>query len=72
MKCRAPALHRLCARKTSTAALTDNQVLRIRDGSTAVVVPCDVAQAMEEQQGYVDIDATDPWQSGLQLRDAQA
>ena|SRR5262245_6929996 len=54
------------------AALTEAQVLRIRDGSMVMVVPRDAARAVEEQRGYADIDAADAWHSWLQLQDDQA
>jgi hypothetical protein len=54
------------------AALTEAQVLRIRDGSMVMVVPHAAARAVEEQRGYADIDAADAWHSWLQLQDDQA
>jgi hypothetical protein len=59
------------ARELNDIALTEEQVLRIRDGSMVVVVPHDVAQAMEEERGYADLDATDAWHSWLQLQKDQ-
>jgi aryl carrier-like protein len=60
------------AQQLNDAALTENQVLRIRDGSNVMVVGLDAVRAMEEQRGYADIDAADAWQSWLRLQGAQA
>jgi hypothetical protein len=60
------------ARQLNGAALTEDQVLRIRNGSMAIVVRHDDARAMEEQRGYADIDAADAWRSWLRLQEAQA
>lgn len=59
------------AQQLNGAALTENQVIRIRDGSTVTVVRVDHARAMEEQRGYADIDAVDVWHSWLRLQDGQ-
>jgi hypothetical protein len=54
------------------AALTEEQVLRIRDGSMDVVVHHEIARGMEEERGYADIDAAEAWHSWLKLQKAQA
>jgi hypothetical protein len=54
------------AQQLNGDALTEDQVLRIRDASTVMVVGHD------EARGYVDIDAADAWQSCLPLQEAQA
>ena len=61
----------LQAQELNGAALTEAQVLKIRDGSKVMVVGPDQVRAVEEQRGYVDIDAADAWQSWLRLREAQ-
>ena len=60
------------AQQLNGAALDENQVLRIRDGSNVMAVGRDAFRTVEEQRGYVDIDAADVWQSWLQLQAAQA
>ena len=60
------------AQQLNGAALTEDQVLRIRDRSTVVVVHHGDARAVEERRGYVDIDAADAWHSWLRLQGAQA
>jgi hypothetical protein len=59
------------AQQLKGAALTEGQVLAIRDGSTVVVVDRDAARAMEKKRGYADIDAADAWRSWLRLQEAQ-
>jgi hypothetical protein len=60
------------AQQLNGAALTENQVLAIRDASTVMVASHDAAKAVEENRGYADIDAADAWQSWLRLQGAQA
>jgi hypothetical protein len=60
------------AQQLNGAALTEDQVLRIRNGSTVIVARHADARAMEEQRGYVDIDAADAWRSWLQLQETQS
>ena len=55
------------AKQLNDGALSERQVLAVRDASKVVVVHEDVARAMEEQRGYADIDAADAWQSWLRL-----
>jgi hypothetical protein len=59
------------AQELNGGALTEAQVLRIRDGSKVMVVGPDQVRAVEEARGYIDIDAADAWQSWLRLPDAQ-
>src|SRR5262249_3102733 len=61
----------LQAQDLNGGALTEAQVLRIRDGSKVMVVGPDQVRAVEEARGYVDIDAADAWQSWLRLPEAQ-
>jgi hypothetical protein len=60
------------AQQVNGAALTEKQVLAIRNAATVMVVDLDSARAMEENRGYADIDAADAWQSWLRLQEAQA
>jgi hypothetical protein len=60
------------AQQLNGAALAEDQVVRIRNGSLVMVVSHGDARAMEEQRGYVDIDAADAWHSWLRLQESQA
>ena len=55
------------AKELNGAPLTENQVLRIRDGSKVLVVHTHAAEAIEESRGYPDIDAANAWQSWLAM-----
>ena len=59
------------ARQLNGAALTEDQVLRIRNNSTVIVMDHDAARAVEEQRGYADIDPADAWRGWLRLQDSQ-
>jgi hypothetical protein len=59
------------AERLNGAALTEAQVLAIRDRSMVMVVPHSKAHAVQERRGYADIDAADAWNSWLKLRDAR-
>jgi hypothetical protein len=59
------------AQEINGGALTEAQVLRIRDGSHVMVVGPDQVSAVEEARGYTDIDAADAWHSWLQLPEAK-
>jgi hypothetical protein len=61
----------LQAEKLNGAALTEKQVLAIRDRSTVMVVPHGKARAVQERRGYADVDAADAWNSWLKLRDVR-
>ena len=58
------------AQQLSGAALTEDQVLRIRDAAAVMVVGHDHVRAVEEERGYADIDAANAWQSWLRLQEA--
>jgi hypothetical protein len=60
------------AQQLNLAALTEEQVLRIRDGSMVTVMRLDDARAVEQQRGYADIGAADVWHGWLRLQEAQA
>jgi hypothetical protein len=60
------------AEQLMDAALTENQVLAIRNAATVMVVHHDAVRVMEEKRGYADIDAADAWQSWLRLQEDQA
>ena len=51
------------------AALTEDEVLQIRDSWGVMVMTHEHARAMEEQRGYVDIDGANAWQSWLRLQE---
>ena len=44
------------AEQLNGAALAEEQVNRIRDAALVVVTPSDVAAAVAEQRGYIDMD----------------
>jgi hypothetical protein len=60
------------AQQQNGAALTEDEVLLVRDRMGVLVMSDDDARAMEERRGYVDIDPTDVWQSWLRLQEDQA
>jgi hypothetical protein len=60
------------AQQLNGAALTENQVLAIRDASTVMVASHNAARAVEENRGYADIDAADAWRCWLRLQETQA
>lgn len=51
----------LRAEELKNSALTENEVLNIRDASQTMAVPISVAKNMEEERGYADIDAENCW-----------
>jgi hypothetical protein len=57
------------AQKEKGAALTEDEVLQMRDRVAVVVMPHEDARAMEERRGYVDIDGADAWQGWLRLQE---
>jgi hypothetical protein len=53
------------------AALTEDEVLDIRDHWGVLVMTHDDARALEERRGYSDIDPADVWQNWLRLQEEQ-
>jgi hypothetical protein len=58
----------LAAAKEKGQALTEDEVLRLRDGAICIALPAPVAHAMEEKRGYRDLDPDDVWREWLALR----
>ncbi|MBV8699186.1 hypothetical protein [Bradyrhizobium sp.] len=56
------------AQQEKGAALTEDEVLQIRDSWGVMVMTHEHARAMEEKRGYVDIDGADAWQAGCGCR----
>jgi hypothetical protein len=54
------------------AALTEDEVIHIRDHWGVMVMTQDAARALEESRGYSDIDPVNVWQSWLRLQEDQA
>jgi hypothetical protein len=48
--------------------LTEAEVLEIRDGCPTVATPVDVAQKIDEQRGYKDIDPEKCWEQWQEVR----
>jgi len=65
-----PALSALLTRaeQLKGSPLTEEQVLRIRDGALAVVTRGDAAAATIEQRGHPEVDPTSAWQSWQAIR----
>ena len=57
------------AEEIKGAPLTEEEVLRIRDGAKAVVIFADVAAATEAERGYTEVDPANAWESWQTLRD---
>lgn len=55
------------AQELAGAALTETQVLRIRDAAKVMIVGTDAARAMREERGYADIDPASAWPSWLAI-----
>jgi hypothetical protein len=56
------------AEQLKGAELTRKEVFRIRDHCNVIVTASRTARAMEEQRGYADLDANDPWNGWLRLQ----
>lgn len=48
--------------------LSHDEVLRIRDRAVCVAVPRDVAQAVEKERGYEDLEPENCWHEWQELR----
>jgi hypothetical protein len=48
--------------------LTEAEVIQIRDGCPSVAVPIDVAQKIDAQRGYKDIDPERCWEQWQEAR----
>ena len=57
------------AEQLKGAALTEEQVLRVRDAALVVVTPADVASATEAERGYAEVDRANPWASWQAIRE---
>ncbi len=59
----------LCrAEELKGTPLTEEQVLRLRDASLAVITPADVASATVGQRGYAEVDSASAWKSWQAIR----
>ncbi|MCG7560826.1 MULTISPECIES: hypothetical protein [Pseudoalteromonas] len=56
------------AEELKEAELTETEVLKIKDSSTYVLVPEDVAVATAESRGYADIDSENVWEEWQKIR----
>ena len=54
--------------KQKGAPLTEQEVIDIRDRSTAVMLPLDRSKEIEESRGYKDIDPGHCWQEWQDVR----
>jgi hypothetical protein len=65
-----PALSALLTRaeQLKGAALTEEQVLRVRDAAVAVVTRADAAAATIAQRGYPEVDPENVWPSWQAIR----
>jgi hypothetical protein len=52
-------------------ALTEREVLAIRDQTTIVLVPRSQAKKMDDSRGHQDLDPENCWQQYLELRKSQ-
>ena len=50
------------------SALTEHEVIEIRDTSQCIAMPLDVAEKVAEERGYSDIDPENVWQEWLQVK----
>ncbi|MDP5144700.1 hypothetical protein ORJ00_18290 [Rheinheimera baltica] len=56
------------AEELKESELTQSEVLKIKDSSSYVVVPEDVAMATAENRGYSDIDSENVWEEWQKIR----
>lgn len=50
------------------SALTEEEVIEIRNGCKAVAMPRDVAAKIDAERGYKDIDPVRCWEEWLEVR----
>ena len=50
------------------SALTEQEVIEIRDTSQCIAMPLDVAEKVAEERGYSDIDPENVWQEWSQVK----
>ena len=50
------------------SALTEQEVIEIRDTLQCIAMPLDVAEKVAEERGYSDIDPENVWQEWLQVK----
>ena len=58
----------LNAEDTKGLALTEQEVLEIRDTSQCMAMPHDVAAKVTEERGYSDIDPENAWEEWQEIR----
>ena len=56
------------AERNKEAALTETEVLELRDSSECIVMPIDVAAKVEKERGYPDIDPENVWEEWQGIR----
>ncbi|ATD01561.1 hypothetical protein [Pseudoalteromonas spongiae] len=56
------------AEELKEAELTEAEVIKIKDTSSYVLVPEDVAVATAENRGYADIDSENVWEEWQKIR----
>lgn len=59
----------LNAEREKGSALSEQEVLEIRDSSECIVMPFDAADKVEKQRGYPDIDPEYAWEEWQVVRD---
>jgi hypothetical protein len=50
------------------SALTETEVLEIRDNAVSIAMPVDVKEQIDESRGYTDIDPENVWEEWLVAR----
>jgi len=58
----------LAAERQQGRPLTERQVIDLRDDATCLRVPLAVAEAMEQERGYADLDPERCWDEWLAVR----